>query len=177
MQNPVVDLLMNMHGQSSLLEYPLFRRNSFNRLCHIRTDYFKSYKDLASFTQYMLQFVCTFKTRISSGTFMNISESSDSYKYAVMTSINCKDRWFCIARDIKYRKVMLFVTGEYVSLKSISGLYVNPCATNLALYLTTSLFLFHFWMNTHLNPTGKIIGEKHELTIVVLRSYTSPELV
>jgi hypothetical protein len=38
------------------------------------------------------------------------------------------------------------------------GLCVNPCATNLALYLTTSLFSFLFQMNTHLNPTEKMLG-------------------
>jgi hypothetical protein len=56
---------------------------------------------------------------------MYISESNDPHKYAVMTSINCKDRWFYIARDIKYRKVIPFITGEYASLKSMLGLYVN----------------------------------------------------
>jgi hypothetical protein len=75
---------------------------------------------------------------------MYISESSDSYKYAVMISINCKDRCFCIARDIKYRKVITFITGEYISLKSMSGLCVNPYAISLALYLTTTLFSFLF---------------------------------
>jgi hypothetical protein len=40
----------------------------------------------------------------------------------------------------------------------MSGHCVNPCATSLILYLTTSLFLFLFRMNTHLNPTGKILG-------------------
>jgi hypothetical protein len=38
------------------------------------------------------------------------------------------------------------------------GLYVNPCATSLALYLTTSLFPFLFRTKTHLYPTGKILG-------------------
>jgi hypothetical protein len=95
---------------------------------------------------------------IPSRFFMYMSKSSDPYKYAVLTSINYKDRCFCIARDIRYRKVIPFITGEYVSLKSISGLYVNPCATNLALYLMTSLFSFHFQMKTYLNPTGWILG-------------------
>jgi hypothetical protein len=43
-------------------------------------------------------------------------------------------------------------------MKSMLGLYVNPCATSLALYLTTSLFSFCLHMKTHLNPTGKILG-------------------
>jgi hypothetical protein len=185
--------------------------------------------NFTSFTQYMLWFPCVFGTGIPSETFMYISESIDPYKYAVTTSINCKDRWFCIARDIKYQKVIPSITGEYVSLKSMSGLCVNPCATSLTLYLTTSLFSFLFWMNTHLNSTGKILGglgitsvntflflselssasiasfhlfqsehplhsamvlgfgssrkfstmtaKTHGLTIVVLWSYTSPELV
>jgi hypothetical protein len=133
------------------------------------------------------------------------------------------------ARDTKYQKVISFITGEYVPVKSMLDLCVNPSATNLVLYLTTSLFLFLFQMDTHLNPTGKILGgvgitpvntflclselssasiasfhlfqserplystmvlrsgsarkfstmmdEKHGLTIVVLQSYTSPELV
>jgi hypothetical protein len=48
--------------------------------------------------------------------------------------------------------------SEYVSWKSIPGLYVNPCATGLALYLTTSLFSFLFRTKTYLNPIGKIPG-------------------
>jgi hypothetical protein len=75
---------------------------------------------------------------------MYISESNDPYKYAVTTSINCKDRCFCIARDIRYQKVISLITREYILLKSTLGLYVKPCATSLALYLTTSLFLFLF---------------------------------
>jgi hypothetical protein len=57
----------------------------------------------------------------------------------------------------QYRKIIPFITGEYVSLKSMTGLYVNPCSTNLALYFITSLFSFLFQMNTHLNPIGKIL--------------------
>jgi hypothetical protein len=106
----------------------------------------------------MLHPTFAFGTDIPSGTFMYISESSDPYKYAVTTFINCKDRHFCIASDIRYRKVIPFITGEYVSLKSMSSLCVNPCATSLALYLTTSLFSFRFQMKTHLNPIGWILG-------------------
>jgi hypothetical protein len=73
-----------------------------------------------------------------------MSESNDSYKYAVTKSINCKDRCFCIARDIEYGKVILFISGEYVSLKSTPSLYVKPYTTSLSLYLTISLFLFLF---------------------------------
>jgi hypothetical protein len=123
MQNPVVDLLMNTHGQSSLLEYHLSKRNSFNRLYHIRPNCFKSYRGLTSFTQYMLRFACTFRTGIPPGTFIYISESSDTYKYAVITSINCKDRWFCIARDIKYQKIIPFIIGEYIKPASF---YILP---------------------------------------------------
>jgi hypothetical protein len=45
---------------------------------------------------------------------MYMSESNDRYKYVVMTSIHYKDRCFQIARDIKYRKVISFITGQYV---------------------------------------------------------------
>ena len=38
------------------------------------------------------------------------------------------------------------------------GLCMNPYATSLALYLTTSLFSFRFQTKTHLNPTGKTLG-------------------
>jgi hypothetical protein len=93
---------MNTHGQSSLFEYPSFRRNSFSQLYHILPDCFKGYKDLTSFTQYMLQFAFIFSTEIPLGTFMYMSKSNDPYKYVVMTSMNCKDRCFCISRDIKY---------------------------------------------------------------------------
>jgi hypothetical protein len=83
---------------------------------------------------------------------MYMSESNDPYKYAVTTSINYKDRCFYIVRDIRYQKVIPFITGEYVSLKSTPSLYVKSCTTSLALYLTTSLFSFLFRMKTHLNP-------------------------
>jgi hypothetical protein len=89
---------------------------------------------------------------------MYISESNDPYKYAVTTSINCKYRCFWIARDIKYQKAIPFITEEYVSLKSTSGLCVKPCATSLTLYLITSLFSFLFQTKTHLNPTGNVLG-------------------
>jgi hypothetical protein len=87
-----------------------------------------------------------------------MSESNDPYKYMVTTSINYKDRCFCITRYIRYQKVISFITGEYVSLKSTLGLCVKPCASNLALYLTTSLFSFLFQMKIHLNPTGNVLG-------------------
>jgi hypothetical protein len=106
----------------------------------------------------MLRPTFAFGTDISSGTFKYMSESSDPYKYAATISINYKDRCFCIARNIRYRKVISFITGEYVSLKSMLGLCVNPFATSLAMYLTTSLFSFRFQMKTHLNPTGWILG-------------------
>jgi hypothetical protein len=59
---------------------------------------------------------------------------------------------------IKYQKVIPFITGEYVSLKSMSGLYVNPCATSLVLYLIASFFSFRFQMKTHLNLIGYVLG-------------------
>jgi hypothetical protein len=136
----------------------LFRRNSFSRLYHILPDYFKSYNDLLSLTQYMLCPMFAFDTDIPSGTFIYMSKSSDPYKYAVTTSINYKDRCFCVTRDIRYRNVIPFITREYVSLKSMSSLCVNPCATSLALYLTTSLFSFCLQIKTHLNPTRWILG-------------------
>jgi hypothetical protein len=89
---------MNTHGQSLLFEYPLFRRNSFSRLYHILPDCFKPYRDFISFTQYMLQFAFIFDTEIPSGTFMYMSESNDSYKYAIMTSINCKESGVCFIK-------------------------------------------------------------------------------
>jgi hypothetical protein len=220
---------MNTQGQSLLFKYPLFRRNSFSWLYHILPDCFKPYKDLTSFTQYMLWFAFVFDTEIPLGTFMYITKSNDRYKYTVTTSINCKDRCFCVVRDIRNQKVIPFITGEYVSLKSTPGLCVKPCATSLTLYLTTSLFLFLFLNETHLNPTVKVLGgvgimsvntflflselssasiasfhlfsskcflhstmvlgseslrkllamivEKHRPAIIVLRSYTFPELV
>jgi hypothetical protein len=103
----------------------------------------------------MLRFAFIFGTEIPSGTFMYMFESNDPYKYAVTTSINCKDRCFCIVRDIRYQKVIPFITKEYVSLKSTPGLCVKPCATNSALYLTTSLFLFLFPNENTLEPNRK----------------------
>jgi hypothetical protein len=52
--------------------------------------------------------------------------------------VNCKERFFCIARDIRYQKVILFIIEEQISMKSMMGLCVNPCATSLVLYLMTS---------------------------------------
>ena len=75
-----------------------------------------------------------------------------------MASINCIDRRFCTAKDIRYQKVVAPITREYVSVKSMPGFCVKPCAMSLALYLTTSLFSFRFWRKTHLNPTGKTLG-------------------
>jgi hypothetical protein len=117
---------MKTQGHSSLLEFPLFRSNSFSRLYHILSDYFKPYNDLLSLTQYMLWPTFAFDTDISLGTFMYMSESSDLYKYAIMTFINYKDRLFCVVRDIRYQKVIPFIIREYVLLKSMSGLCVNP---------------------------------------------------
>jgi hypothetical protein len=37
---------------------------------------------------------------------MYILESNDPYKYVVTTPINCIDRRFCTAKDIKYLNVM-----------------------------------------------------------------------
>jgi hypothetical protein len=93
-QNSVEDLCMKIQGQSSLLEYLLFRRNSFRRLYHILLDYFKPYNDLLSLVQYMLRPTFAFNTYIPLGAFKYISESSDPSKYAVTTSINYKDRRF-----------------------------------------------------------------------------------
>jgi hypothetical protein len=136
----------------------LFRRNTFSQLYHILSDCFKPYNDLLSLTQYMLRPIFAFGTDILLGTFMYISESSDLYKYVVTTSLNYKDRHFCVARDIRYQKAIPFITREYVLLKSMPDLCMNPYATSLALYLTTSLFSFHFRMETHLNPTGWVLG-------------------
>jgi hypothetical protein len=105
----------------------------------------------------MLRHTFAFSTDILPETFMYMSRSSDSYKYMTTTSINCKDICFCVIKDIRYHKVIPFITREYVSLKSISSLCVNPYTTSLTLYLTTSLFSFHFQMKTHLNPIGWIL--------------------
>jgi hypothetical protein len=101
---------------------------------------------------------------------MYISESINPYKYVTMTSINCIDRYFYIARDIKYQKSIPFITREYVSLKLMSGLCVNPYATSLDLYLMTSLFSFGFWMKTYLNPTRWIL---EGVGITLLNTYFS----
>jgi hypothetical protein len=106
----------------------------------------------------MLWFAFIFGTEIPSWSFMYMPKSNDPYKYAVMTSINYKNRCFCIVRDIRHRKVIPFITGEYVSLKSTLGLCVKRCAIILALYLTTSLFLFLFQTKTYLNPTRMVLG-------------------
>src|SRR5438132_2536245 len=85
-----------------------------------------------------------------------MSESNYPYKYAVTTSIRCMDIPFCIANHIKYWNVIPLITEEYVSSKSMPGLCVNPCATSLALYLTTSLFSFLLRTKTHFDPTGNV---------------------
>jgi hypothetical protein len=128
----------------------------------------------------MLRFAFVFGTEMPSRTFMYISKSNDPYKYTVITSINCKDIYFCIGRDIRYQKVIPFIIGEYVSLKSTLGLYVKPCVTRLALYLTTSLFLFLFRTKTHLNPTGKVmrgVGITSVNTFLFLSELSSVSIV
>jgi hypothetical protein len=62
---------------------------------------------------------------------MYISESNDPYKYTITTSINYKDRYFWIPRDIRYWNVIPFITGEYVLLKSMPGLCVKSYATSV----------------------------------------------
>jgi hypothetical protein len=87
----------------------------------------------------MLHPTFVFDTDIPSETFKYMSKLSDPYKYAVMTFINYKNRCFCIVRDIRYRKLISFITEEYILFKSISGLYVNPCATSLIFHLIASM--------------------------------------
>jgi hypothetical protein len=61
----------------------------------------------------------------------------------------------------------------------MSGLCVSPCANSLALYLKNSLFSFHFWMKTHLNPTGWILGDV-DITLLntsLFRSESSSALI
>jgi hypothetical protein len=66
-----------------------------------------------------------FGADIPSRTFMYMSESSDPYKYVLTTSINYKELCFCVVRDMRYRKVIPFITKEYVSMKPMLGLCVN----------------------------------------------------
>ncbi len=68
---------------------------------------------------------------------------------------------------------------ENVKLKSMPSLCMNPCATSLALYLTTSLFSFLFWMKTDLKPTGKVfggVGITDENTSLLLREANSTSI-
>jgi hypothetical protein len=76
---------------------------------------------------------------------MYMFESNDSYKYVVTTSINCKDRCFCIARDIRYQKVFPFITREYVLLKSTSGLRKILC--NQSHFISYHLIIFAYLSN------------------------------
>jgi hypothetical protein len=142
MQKQVLNFLMNTHGQPSLFKYTLFRKNFFSRLYHILPDCFKPYRYLTSFTQYMLRFAFIFGTEIPSGTFKYMSESNDPYKYVVMTSINCKDKCFWVARDIRYQNVILLITGEYVLLKSMPDLSIKN--VQLASLYILSPHYFHF---------------------------------
>jgi hypothetical protein len=76
---------MKTQGQSSLLELSLFRRNSFSRLYHIHPDYFKSYNDLLSLTQYILSPTFAFGIDIPSETFM--------YMFELVTHINMQSQY------------------------------------------------------------------------------------
>jgi hypothetical protein len=104
-----------------------------------------------------------------------MSKSSDSYRYVITTFINCKDRCFCTASDTKYLKLITFITGEYVSLKLMQDLYVNPCATSFFLYLTTSVFSFLFQVKPHLNPTRWTLGGVG-ITVVNTSLFLSKEI-
>ena len=44
-----------------------------------------------------------------------MSESSDPHGYVITTSINCRDRWFCTANDISYRKEIPPLENSWVS--------------------------------------------------------------
>jgi hypothetical protein len=135
---------MKTHMQSSLFVYPSNLRNSLNWLYHIRPDYFKPYNDFCNLTQYILRFALGFGILIPSETFMYILESNDPYKYAVTTSINCIDRQFCIASDIKYRNVISLITKSKFHWNQRQVFCIKPCATSLALYLTSLLFSFFY---------------------------------
>jgi hypothetical protein len=106
----------------------------------------------------MLRPTFAFSIDISSETFMYMFESSNPYKYAVTTSIKCKTRCFCVARDIRYWKVIPFITGEYVLLKLISGLCVNPCATSICLISHNLIVLIPFPNKNPLEPDRMILG-------------------
>jgi hypothetical protein len=106
MQKPVLNFLMNTQGQSSLFEYPLFRRNSFSRLYHILPDCFKSYKDLTSFIQYMLRFAFVYGTEIQLGTFIYIYPN-------LMTHINMQSRHPSTA------KIYAFILLEILDIRKL----------------------------------------------------------
>jgi hypothetical protein len=69
---------------------------------------------LISFTQYMLRLAFIFGIETLSRTFTYISKFNEPYRYAVTTSINCKDRYFCIARNIRYQNIIPFIIEKYV---------------------------------------------------------------
>ncbi|KAJ0568515.1 hypothetical protein HanIR_Chr06g0297071 [Helianthus annuus] len=50
--------------------------------------------------------------------------------------------------------VTIFTTGEKVSSKSIPSLWLNPLATSLALYLSTSPLDLYLTLKIHLQPIG-----------------------
>jgi hypothetical protein len=92
-QNPVENFLMNTHGQSSLLENPFRRRNSFSWLYHILPNYFKSYNDFWSFTQYMLREWFLFGISIPSGKYIYIYIYLNLVAHMDMLSLHPWDAW------------------------------------------------------------------------------------
>ena len=155
-QNPDVDFLMKTQGQSSFLVYPFNERNSLSRLYHIRPDCFKPYNDFCNFTQYMFRFAAGFGMLIPSGTFIYISESSEPYKYAVTTSINCKDRRFWTANELNIGRLChssLENKSHYNQYRTFAWSLVLPTLLYISL---PHYFLFSFRTKTHLYPIGKI---------------------
>ena len=61
---------------------------------------------------------------------------------------------------------VILVTGEYVSKKSRPSFYLNPLATNLALYLSIEPLDFNFFLKIYLHHSGKIPEVKSTISQV-----------
>ena len=117
---------------------------------HCLGDCFNPYNDLCSWQTY-ISFLWTSNP---SGCFIRIFSSNLPWRKAVLTSsCSSSKTWFSIIASKTLMDVCLTI-GEKISLKSTPYFWLNPLATNLALYLIRSFSERPgFLLNIHLQPT------------------------
>ena len=116
--NMVFDFLMKMNGLIDLFTYHSFSRYFLRWLCHVRPNYFNPYKDCCILVEYMLRgFVMFASSNLNnSEAFIYISLSTYPCKCVMTTSMRHISSSSETVKLIKNWNVIVFMTGEYVSL-------------------------------------------------------------